>query len=113
MPPLSSQTSVADGVAVIALSGELDLAGTGALQTELDRVVADARPAVVVLDLRDLAFLDSSGLRVIAGFDARARAEGAWRFLLVRGRPPVHRVFEITRLVDRLAFVETPEEAAV
>jgi anti-sigma B factor antagonist len=108
VPGLTSQTAVAEGVAVIALAGELDLAGTGALESDIERVLAHARPDTVVLDLRDLAFMDSSGLRVIAAFDARARSEGDWRFVLVRGRPAVHRVFEITRLVDRLDFVDAP-----
>jgi anti-anti-sigma factor len=55
--------------------------------------------------------MDSSGLRLVVLADMRAREAGR-RFALVRGKETVHRVFEITRMSDRLDFVEDPEEAA-
>jgi anti-anti-sigma factor len=63
----------------------------------------------VVLDLRRLEFLDSSGLRSVAL--AQRRLAGAGRHLvLVRGRETVQRVFEITRMDERLQFVDEPAE---
>ena len=95
-------------MAVVALDGELDLAGAVALEQELARLEAEA-PDAVVLDLREVAFMDSSGLRVIAVASRAAEARGR-RLALVPGGEQVMRVFEITRMRERLDFVASPEE---
>lgn len=92
----------------LELQGELDLSTTEQLEEELRRVEADAPPELV-LDLRGLRFLDSTGLRLIIGADARAREAGR-RLVLVRGPETVHRVFTITRLDERLQLVEDPAQ---
>jgi len=105
---LSLRTSIAGRAAVIALSGELDLAGAAALEQELTRLEAE-RTSAVVLDLRDLGFMDSSGLRQITLAAKRAEDLGR-RLALVPGDPQVMRVFEITRMRERLDFVADPRE---
>ena len=65
----------------------------------------------VVLDLRDVAFMDSSGLRMIAVSSQRARELGR-RLALVPGPDQGMRVFEITRMRERLDFIDDPREAA-
>ena len=109
MPNLQVETTRNGKVAVIAPTGELDLSGAAVLQAEIDRVTADNDLGGVVLDLRGLAFIDSSGLRLVVLADMQAREAGR-RFALVRGDETVHRVFEITRMSDRLDFVDDPEE---
>ena len=99
---------MADRVAVVALRGELDLAGAAALEQELARLDAES-PDAVVLDLRDVGFMDSSGLRVVAVASQRAEERGR-RLALVPGSDQVMRVFEITRMRERLDFVDAPEE---
>jgi anti-anti-sigma factor len=59
--------------------------------------------------MRGLEFMDSSGLRLVVLADMRARETGR-RFALVRGPETVHRVFEITRMSERLDFVADPAE---
>jgi anti-anti-sigma factor len=108
---LSFNTTVTGDVAVVALTGELDVAGAALLEHELDRVAADHAPRALVLDLSALDFMDSTGLRLVVLADARAREEGR-EFALVRGTPDVHRVFEITRMTDRLRFLGSAGEAA-
>jgi anti-anti-sigma factor len=93
-----------DGLVQIALRGELDLSSAAKLQEELRRVEA-ASPAVLVLDLSKLVFLDSTGLRCLVTADERAKAEGR-RVVIVRGPDPVQRVFSITRLEERLEMVD-------
>jgi len=89
---------------VIALAGELDLDGAERVAQELRRAeVTDARR--VVLDLRDLQFIDSNGVRLIIEADDRLRTEGE-RLALIRGPRPVHRVFELTGVAERLPFVD-------
>ena len=107
MANLSLETSLAGRAAAIALTGELDLAGAAALEQELARL--DAQTAAVVLDLRGVGFMDSSGLRVIAVSSERARESGR-RLALVPGTDQVMRVFEITRMRERLDFVDDPRD---
>jgi anti-anti-sigma factor len=105
---LSFETSIAGRVAVIALSGELDLAGAAALEQELARLEGES-PGAIVLDMRAVHFMDSSGLRVIAVASQRAREAGR-RLALVPGSEQVMRVFDITRMRERLDFVDAPEQ---
>jgi anti-sigma B factor antagonist len=109
VPTLNFETIRNGTVAVIAATGELDLSGAQILESELERLQADPALGTVVLDLRGLEFMDSSGLRLVVLADMRAREAGR-RFVLVRGPETVHRVFEITRMSERLDFVSDPEE---
>ncbi len=109
MAPLAFHTTLTSaGDALIALTGELDLSGTPRLDEEIDRLAGEEGVRRVVLDLRELEFMDSSGLRLVALADRRlSAAERA--LVLVRGPEPVQRVFAITRMDDRLTFVDSPE----
>jgi anti-sigma B factor antagonist len=101
---LQIQTEDRNGPVHITLRGELDLSTVGKVQDELLRVEASS-PALVVLDLSKLTFLDSTGLRCLVTADERARDEGR-RVVIVRGPEPVQRVFSITRLEERLEMVD-------
>jgi anti-sigma B factor antagonist len=106
---LEFQTTRNGTVAVVAATGELDLSGAAVLGAELERLAAEPELGTVVLDLRGLEFMDSSGLRLIVLSDIRARETGR-RFALIKGPDTVHRVFEITRMSERLDFVAGPED---
>jgi anti-sigma B factor antagonist len=107
---LSFQTTVTGEVAVVALTGELDVAGSALLEHEIDRISADHDPRALVLDLSGLDFMDSTGLRLVVLADSRAREQGR-QFALVRGRDDVHRVFQITRMDDRVRFIDSAADA--
>jgi anti-sigma B factor antagonist len=109
VPTLEFETTRNGAVAVITATGELDLSGAALLEGELERLAEEPDLATVVLDLRGLEFMDSSGLRLVVLADMQARESGR-RFVLVRGTETVHRVFEITRMSERLEFVADPEE---
>jgi anti-sigma B factor antagonist len=109
VPTLAFETTTNGTVAVVAPTGELDLSGAAVLEAELDRLAAEPELGTIVLDLRGLEFMDSSGLRLIVMADMRAREAGR-RFALVKGTDTVHRVFEITRMSERLDFVASPED---
>ena len=109
MPKLDFETTRNGTVAIVSPTGELDLSGAAVLEAELERLTEDPELAAVVLDMRGLEFMDSSGLRLLVLADMRAREVGR-RFSLIRGDETVHRVFEITRMSDRLDFVDDPED---
>jgi anti-anti-sigma factor len=108
---LEIETEKRDRLVHVMLRGELDLSSVDKVQEELRRVEADA-PPVVLLDLLNLTFLDSTGLRCIVSADQRARDEGR-RVVLVRGPDPVQRVFTITRLEERLEMVDDASAVSV
>jgi anti-anti-sigma factor len=96
---------------LVRLSGELDISSAPKVEDELARVEPD-RPELIVLDLRNLAFMDSTGLRLLIAADTRARQQQR-RLAIVKGPEPVQRVFRITRLEERLEIVDdVPAEAA-
>jgi anti-anti-sigma factor len=101
----SFETAVSGARAVITLRGELDVLATADLELELTRLADEPGVDVVALDMRSLDFLDSSGLRAVV-LASRLLGENERRLVLVRGPSPVQRVFEITRMTERLEFVD-------
>ena len=92
----------------VSLSGELDIAAIDELDAHLEEIER-REPSLIVLDLRELSFIDSSGLRSILKAHARAR-DGRWRLALVEGPEPIQRVFQITGLDRQLTIVRDPDE---
>jgi anti-anti-sigma factor len=103
--PFSVDTTEAEGRLVVAVRGELDLATAPALEAVL--LPALRAGGSVVLDLRPLEFMDSTGVRVIVAAHV-AGGESGGALTLVRTDPdgPVGRVLEISGLDGILAFVE-------
>ena len=64
---------------------------------------------VLIADLRPLAFLDSTGVRVLLSAHLRAQEQGL-RFGVVRGDGMVARLLEVTRISDRFPVVDDPDE---
>lgn len=93
---------------MLHLDGELDISGARTLQQALVELYRDL-PPVLALDLRGLAFIDSSGLRAILAADDAARCDGRG-IILVEGSPDVQEVFKITLLEDRFQFIEHPDD---
>ena len=87
---------------IIELIGELDLDGAPRLEEELRAAEAGDATSIVV-DLGQLEFIDSTGLRLLVMAAERAPTG---RFSLLRGPKQVHRVFEITDMVNRLPFAD-------
>ena len=92
---------------MIAVSGELDLASSPALQEELDRVSADSE--LLIIDLRELDFMDSTGLSVLVRAHQRAEEQGR-RLAMVKGPQQVQRLLSLTGVADRLTLVDAPED---
>jgi anti-anti-sigma factor len=86
----------------LLLAGELDMATAPELEQRAQRACAD-QAGELVLDLTKLDFVDSAGLNAL--LKVRAICEDSrCDFLLTPGTKPVQRLFEVTRLIDRLPF---------
>jgi anti-anti-sigma factor len=97
-----------DGAVVVVASGEIDLATSPRLREAL--VDPAARAPTVVLDLRAVTFIDSSGLGVIVGQQKRARESGDRFAVAIAGGSPVERILEVTGLAGILDVVADPAE---
>jgi len=84
---------------VVAVEGELDLATVGIVEREVDELYGSGWKRVV-LDLRDVAFIDSTGLRLLIRLDGRARGGGRG-FAIVEGDGSVRRLLALTGLGAR------------
>ena len=95
-PEFSCRTTVADGEAVVAVCGELDLSTAAELSRSLAPVL-DQHPQAVTVDLAGLQFIDSTGLTLLVRTSKRLREHhGALR--LACPTPPVRRVLELVGL---------------
>lgn len=98
-------------VLVVYVSGELDLNTAPDFRAAVEEQL-DARPdlANIVLVLRDVTFIDSSGLGVILGRYKRLRAHGG-RLVAVSPSPHARKVFELSGLSSIIPVSETEDEA--
>lgn len=98
---LISRSVESDGTVVIDLRGELDLAVEQALRDLLLDSVRQPRPAHVVVDMRHVTFVDSTGIAaLVAGYNA-ARAAGT-SFTVRRAATFVVKQLKVTGLYERL-----------
>jgi anti-sigma B factor antagonist len=90
----TAQVNSRNGVASIALRGELDLATVSDFEGYLAPVESDGVSAIT-LDLRELTFIDSVALHSLVRARERATRNGQ-QLILVGARPSARRLFELT-----------------
>ncbi|MBE2319304.1 STAS domain-containing protein [Solirubrobacter sp. CPCC 204708] len=86
------------------IRGELDMETGPRAEEELRRAEED-KPQVLVLDLREVSFFDSTGLQLVLDADVRAREEGR-TFIVIPGDGEPRRVLELAEVTDRLNLEE-------
>jgi anti-sigma B factor antagonist len=96
---------------VLELHGELDLLGAPQLDQEIEKVEQGA-PPILVLDLEDLQFVDSAGLRVILIAHQRTQQQGR-ELALTRGTEQVQRLFTIAGVGEHLRIIASADELLV
>ena len=98
-PQFSADSDSRNGVASIALRGELDMATLPDFEGHLEPFESNGVSAIM-LDLRELTFIDSTGLHALVRAKERANTNGK-QLILVGARPSARRLFELT-CTDRL-----------
>jgi anti-anti-sigma factor len=107
--PFALRTARRDGVVWLALGGELDAFTAPTLRAEL----ANAAKAgeILVLDLRGLSFMDSSGLAVVLGAHERAERSGGEPVrMVIEGSVPVETLFQTIGAGEHLHLIRGPED---
>jgi anti-anti-sigma factor len=100
---------IGTGAVSIRLRGALDLAYAYRFDDELRRAERDAS-SCLILDLRELDFVDSAGISRILAARRRARRAGR-RLVLVRGSKAVQRFLQVAALTEHFEYVAEPHEA--
>lgn len=92
----------------MTIGGDLDLETSPQLDRELDSL-SPPDTELVVLDLRELDFMDSTGLVVLIRAHQRAIERGQ-RLAVVKGGNQVQKLLRITRVAETLTLVDRPDE---
>ena len=95
-------------VIVAAPIGELDVLSSAHLADLLERAMLSGVQMVIV-DLRELEFMDSTGLRVLIKSHQAAQDLGV-RFAIVKGSQQVERLLSITHLEEQFTLLDAPED---
>lgn len=109
LKPLDVESWIDQGRAVVVVGGDLDTRSAPRLRAELEQLQPPARYRVV-LDLRNLTFIDETGIGVLIGAANRARA-GRGRTVVVAPRDGVARRLSIMGLAAVLPQVGSLDEA--
>ena len=96
---------------VLRLAGELDLASSPIFERALEDRALTVAP-LVVLDLDDLKFVDSTGLRIILLAHESARGRGQ-EFAITPGSPQVQRLLNITSVAEHMRVIASPDDLLV
>ena len=93
----------------IKLAGELDSATSMQLLARFERVAATLDGRELVIDLEEVSFIDSSGMRAIIVMERRAKEE---RIALVFAPPPapVTELLQVTGIAHRLPLAPSRED---
>jgi len=107
--PFDVKVSRSGEATVLVFDGDLDLIAVPVADEALERAQRETR--TVVLDLRSLRFMDSSGLRVVLSAQRRASQDGT-RLLVAPGTAGVRRVFDLSGVGALIELVDEPPGAA-
>lgn len=106
MSGLVVETRNGGGQVLVSVHGEVDLATAPELEAALERALSP-EAATLIVDLRGVSFLDSTGLALLVRHDRMAATAGG-RMIVVKGPAQVQSVFEITRVSELLTMVDEP-----
>lgn len=110
-PPAFSieEAPAPDGVLLLVLAGEVDLATSGVFRQQIEDARRDGSRAVV-LDMADVTFVDSTMLRELLRAHNDLKADGG-RLVLAAVQPAVLRLFQLTGTAEVFALTEGRDEA--
>jgi stage II sporulation protein AA (anti-sigma F factor antagonist) len=107
---LHLETEIHGSILLVRLSGELDHHAAGKMRSQLEELMKDQRIKHLVLNLKQLSFMDSSGLGVILGRYKQLSSKNG-QMVVCSMSPTVYRLFELAGMFKILTVKESEEEA--
>ena len=111
-PTFALSTETVNGVLVVHVSGELDLGHADRLSAALNDEPAGAGGTPVAIDMSEVTFIDSTGVRALLQAKRRADDAGA-AFALVAPSAPVLRVLQLSELMEALNVIDAVDADTV
>lgn len=109
-PGLTIEQSERSGWMFVTASGEIDLATAPDLEKHIVGSLAGRSDAKgVVVDLSEIDFIDSTGLRTLITAQQQMSTAGL-EFVLVYGAGAVRRLLEVTSLTGSFRTVSSPDQ---
>ena len=108
MDAIATAVAYEDGIAVLTVSGEVDLATVPALEAAIDEALA-AQPSGLVIDLSNVEFLASAGLQTLVTTQERVGMSG--QFVVVAEGAATSRPIQLTGLDEIFDLYPTLPEA--
>ena len=99
-----------EGRTHVRVLGEVDLSTVSMVERRIDEALTQWPTSSLIVDLRELEFMDSTGLRLLVALGRNAEPQG-YKLTIVRPRADVYRPIEIAGLAPTLPFVDDPDEA--
>jgi anti-sigma B factor antagonist len=109
--PLHVKDVVRDGKHTLILSGEIDLLAVPDLKESVRRLCIEGATEIV-LDFREVTFMDSAGLQAVLSAQ-RLCAEHHCELSLIPGPPHIQSLFELTGLAEHLPFQQTGQPTSL
>jgi anti-anti-sigma factor len=106
--PITTSVSHDDGVAVVAVSGEIDLATIPAFEAAIAEALNE-RPTALIVDLSAVDFLASAGLQALVATHENVSGEAG--FAVVADGPATSRPIELTGLDQILSLHASVDDA--
>ena len=107
---LQIETEVNRGTLVVRLKGELDHHSADAVKARIEQAIERGDAHHIVLSMKDLTFMDSSGLGVIIGRYKQITARGG-KMVVCDVSPSIYRLFEMSGLFKILSILESEQHA--
>ena len=101
--PFKVEVERREHYAIVRPAGELDLAAVEAFEQTLSALEHEF--GELVIDLRAIEFLDSTGLRALVAADARSRSNGS-KLRIINGGEPVRKVLSLTGMDNHLPLID-------
>ena len=107
---LKLKTDQVGEVTILAVAGEVDIHTTPQLRAKLMELVHEEEVLNIIVDLRAVSFIDSTGLGALIGGLKRTRLRGGYLELIVT-RSSTLKIFEITGLADVFVIYSSTSDA--
>jgi anti-sigma B factor antagonist len=108
--PVALEYRFQDGIAVVRVTGEVDVASCGVLRESLLRIITDEGFRGLVVNLAGVRFIDSVGIGVLVGAWRRVRAASS-RLVLAAPAPQLRRVLDTAGLTKILPVYDAEADA--
>jgi anti-sigma B factor antagonist len=103
LKPFNCEIAEQDGAIHLRPCGDLDM-GTATILGDAIRGAIEGGASRVVVDLRGLDFMDSTGITLVTRFNNESHRDG-FNLELIPGKPRIMRLFELTGLAEYFTFV--------